>query len=84
MKDEPLFKVGDIVTLKPYNDFTEHLSIRKDYWNFLADKRLEIKVVDTLSVHDIYYGFSNARYGWSERFLKPFDNDFLSDKDFDI
>lgn len=84
MSRRPLFKSGDIVRLRPYSDFKNHIGISVVHWNGLMNVDLTIFSIDELDSPDnIYYTFKWVSYlSWHERYLRK--STFLTDEDFDI
>lgn len=65
----PKFKIGDIVRVREYDEFTDHSCIEYYYWTSLYSTDLIINDVITMG-QEHYYKFENARYTWKEYFLK--------------
>lgn len=90
----PLYKEGEIVRLKPWDNFDKHISIPHMYWDDLMNKDLEVFNIQTDSGYDtilngkqatcIYYSFVNHSFSWCEEFLTPTYTNFLADEDFEI
>lgn len=74
---KPKFKVGNIVDLLPYEDFTEHIAIPQWIWNEIYANNPQIiqTIIPTVTgntepIENIYYSLSGGSgYSWCEKFL---------------
>ena len=86
------FKIGDIVTVLPYEKFDYHLGISSKSWHYEQKiKKHTIQSVnaahhqeDGVDVYSIQYGLQNG-FTWLEKYLEFYEiPEFLTDNDFEI